>query len=213
MSDVSPSDGSQSREGPPSGDTADSRSLRTSDGTAVVIPSTPPSDGSQSRPDTASAIDRQPADDGADDPEPVDDRLTVEQLREQVLAARRAEKRAERELGRFRKADQARADAEKSELERASERAETAERRLAEMERAELAKDIAREAGIPALWQRLSGVDSRSLRADALRLREELTALGTLPQTPGMDGGVRSLGNPPAPSRFEDMIRGSAGRR
>lgn len=212
MSDVNPSDGSQSREGPPSGDMADSQSFRASDGTAVVVRSTPPSDGSESRSDTAPASnDRQPADDGAEDrePEPVDDRLTAEQLREQLLAARRAEKRAERELGRYRKADQARTDAEKSDLERAVERAEAAEARAKALERANQAREVAAEFGIGQWVDELTNDDdARTMRAHAQRIQARLN-----PGSPGMDGGVRSLGVATQPGRFEDLIRGRAGQR
>lgn len=209
MSDAIPSAGSESREGNPSGDAA-AATYRSSDGTAVVIPSTPPSDGSEPRSDTATAPDS-----GADDreSEAVDDRLTAEQTREQLLASRRNEKRLQRELDRFQKAEKARADAEKTELERVTERAETAERELATMRRNELAKDAAREAGIPNLWHRLSGNDVRSLKADALRVREELQALGLIQTPPGMEGGVRSLGAPPQPARMDELIRGRAGQR
>jgi hypothetical protein len=182
----------------------------------VIVPATPPDAGATPSPASPpSDGDRRDADSGAqtDADSQRDASLSADDLRKVLDASRQEARRAQRELKRYQDAEKAREDANKTELQRMTERAESAERRVAEMERSELAKDIAREAGIPTLWHRLTGTDARSLRADALRIREELQSIGALPETPGMDGGVRSLGVPPQPGRFEDMIRGRAGQR
>lgn len=209
MSDSIPSDGSQSSEGQGSGSEA-VVSGRTSDGTAVVIPPTPPSNGSQSRSDTATAPDdRQTADDDANDRDAAEvDNLPADQLREQMLAARRAEKRAERELDRYRKAEKARQDSEKSDLERATERAEAAEAKARTLERTIAAREIANEYGITEWLDELTGdADVRTMRAHAQRIRDRLN-----PGAPGMDGGVRSLGVT-QPARMDELIRRGAGQR
>jgi hypothetical protein len=129
--------------------------------------------------------------------------LDREALRTALSRERSHSKEIERSLRELQSAEQSRVDAGKSELERANERAQQAERRVAEMERESLARQVAGETGIPTLWHRLNGTDTRSLRADAQRLREELGL------TPGaLEGGVRSDGVPAQPSTMDDLIRG-----
>lgn len=212
MSDQSSAGETQPREGSnPTGDDAGASSFRSSDGTAVVVPSTSPGAGErQPHPDTATAPgdSRDTADANADrDAEARDNALSADDLRRQLRAARRAERDAERELERYRNAEKARADAEKSELQRATERAEAAEARVAALERQNLAQQIAAEAGIPEWADKLDGNDARTMKADAIRIRERLN-----PGSPGMEGGVRSLGVQPQAGRMDDLIRG-AGRR
>jgi flagellar biosynthesis GTPase FlhF len=138
-----------------------------------------------------------------------DANASPDDLRKALNASRKAERQAAKELKRLQEAEQARIDANKSELERATERAQRAEARIAEIEHESLAKQVANESGLPAgSWHRLSGSDLRALRADAARMREELG----LTQPVGMDGGVRSLGAPPQPVGMDDLIRGSVRR-
>lgn len=130
------------------------------------------------------------------------------ELAKALQAERRRSREIERELKRLSDAEKTRTDAEKTELERVAERAETAERRVAEMEREALSRQVAGEAGIPQLWHRLRGEDVRALRADAQRMREELgLASGAL------EGGVRSDGVPAAAQSMDDLIRGVGSRR
>lgn len=129
-------------------------------------------------------------------------------LRTALDSERQRGKELEKELKAIRAQEKARADAEKSELEKLSERAESAESRVRIMERESLARQIANEHGIPQLWHRLSGDDARALRADAGRLRTEL-GLGE----GALDGGVRSTGAPSsATPSMDELIRQGAGR-
>ena len=208
MSDQSSAGETQPREDNPEGGAT---SFRGSDGTAVVVPSTSPGAGErQSRSDTAPAPGGSRDTDDADaerDAEARDNALSVDELKRQLRAARRGARDADRELKTLRDREQARADAEKTELERATERAEAAEARVAALERQNLAQQIAAEAGIPEWADKLDGNDARAMKADAMRIRERLN-----PGSPGMEGGVRSFGVPPQAGRMDDLIRG-AGRR
>lgn len=121
--------------------------------------------------------------------------------------ARKAARDSERELKRLRDAETARTDAEKTELQRATERAEAAEAKAAGMERERQAQSIAIEEGIPEWWEELRGEDTRTLRAHAQRLRERLGR-----SSPGMDGGARGLGVPASAQSMDDLIRGGARR-
>jgi hypothetical protein len=176
----------------------------------VVIPS--PSQASatptETPPTDAGGTRDADSDTGHDDDSRRDASLSPEDAKKALDASRRAERQARKELKRYQDEEQARNDANKTELERASERAAKAETRVAEMEREALARQVANESGIPTLWHRLTGTDVRTLRADAQRMREEMGM-----QSPtGMDGGVRSLGNPPQPSSMDDLIRQGARR-
>jgi hypothetical protein len=131
------------------------------------------------------------------------------ELQKALKAERHRSREMERALKALQDAEKTRTDAEKSEIERATERAETAERRVASMEREMLARQVANETGIPGLWHRLSGDDTRALRADAQRLREEMGLTSG-----ALEGGVRSDGVPAQPSSMDELIRGfGEGRR
>lgn len=197
-----------------SGETQPSESATTGEGATsfqspqgtVVVPSTPPASG-----ETQPTPSDPPAGDPAErESEERERTLSPDDLRRQLRASRRAEKDAARELKRYQDAEKAREDANKSELQRATERAEAAELRVATLERANLAQQIATEAGIPTWWDKLDGDDARGMRADAQRIRERLGLSGT--PGPGMDGGVRSLGAPPQPVSMDDLIRGGSRR-
>jgi len=146
-------------------------------------------------------------DQGDDDQAQRDAALDREELTKALNRERRTRREADRELKRLRDAEAARTDAEKTELQRATERAEAAEARLASMERAALAQQVAREEGIPDWADELRGDDARALRTHAQRIRERLGRVA-----PGMDGGARGLGVPPAPQSMDDLIRAGARR-
>jgi hypothetical protein len=126
---------------------------------------------------------------------------------EKALREERKRNRSlEAEIREFRAAEQQRIDAGKTELQRQTERAELAERTVAQMQREMLARQVAGEAGIPQLWHRLSGDDTRALRADAQRLREEMGLTSG-----ALEGGVRG-DSPNAPVSMDELIRGGVRR-
>jgi hypothetical protein len=174
-------------------------------------PNPPPSEGEM----PPSATPTPPATVGETPPEPEetedeqrrDAELPVEQLRKALDAERRQRRAAEREVKRHADAAKAQADAEKTELERMTERATLAEAKIADYEREVLARQIAAEAGIPEWWDRLSGEDVRSLRADAQKVRERL-GYGS----GALDGGVRGSGVVQREPSMDDLIRSGARR-
>lgn len=134
--------------------------------------------------------------------------LTGPELAKALKEERKRNRDLAAEVRRLADAEQARTDAEKTELERATERATKAEAQVASMQREMLARQVANETGIPQLWHRLTGDDVRSLRADAGRLREEMGLTSG-----ALEGGARGEGMPEAQS-MDDLIRGfGAGRR
>jgi hypothetical protein len=131
-----------------------------------------------------------------------------EVLRRALEAERASRKDAEKELARLRDAEKQRSDAEKSELQLATERADAAEARASTLEREGLARQVAAESGIPSWWDTLQGDDVRSLRASASKMRERLGMDGG----GGMDGGVRGTTVPGQPASMDDLIRAGARR-
>lgn len=179
-------------------------------GAGATPAATPQNEGAT--PTTATpdaAADQRDADNGDvnDGQDRRDAGLAGEELQRALARERRTRREMEKELKALRDEKQARADAEKSDLDRANERAERAEARVAEIEREMLARQVANEAGIPLMWERLRGDDLRALRADASKLREEL-GLGE----GALDGGVRGLGASAQPQSMDDLIRRGARR-
>lgn len=172
-----------------------------------------PSPGAGATPSPAPASgegDRRDADPGADrDAEAQRDAaLSADDLKNALSASRQAERKAARELKRYQDAERLREDANKTELERAVERANAAEARASALEREKHAATVASEFGIgPWVEELLGDPDTRSMREHARRIQERLRG-----QSPGMDGGVRSLGVPSASPTFEDQIRGAVRR-
>jgi hypothetical protein len=83
--------------------------------------------------------------------------------------------KAAKRLAQLEDAEQKRADAEKTELQKATERADAAERKAAESERKAIRQKVAAEIGLPAiLAERLQGDDEDAMRADAAKLLEAL---------------------------------------
>lgn len=179
--------------------------------TPGVIPGSPPDPAGVTPPGTAptpNAGTGDPPGNGNDDGTGSESHVPDAGLRNALESERQRGKELEKELKQLRASEKARADAEKSELEKLQERADSAEARVRVMERESLARQIANEHGIPQLWHRLSGDDARALRADAGRLRTEL-GLGE----GALDGGVRSTGAPSsATPSMDDLIRQGAGR-
>ena len=166
--------------------------------------------GTSAQPDASGA---KPEAEGREDGERRED--GAEGLRRALDAEREQRKRAEREARDARAEIAKRDDAGKSEDERRSaqlaretERANVAEAKLAELERRELARQIATEAGIPSWADELQGDSPRELRAHATRIRERL-GIGE----GSLDGGARGLGGPAQPESMDDLIRAGARRR
>lgn len=137
------------------------------------------------------------------------------ELRTALEAERAQRKRHEADVKRLQAQIDHQSDAGKSEAERErSQRerveAENAQLRseLAQKETEGLARQVAAEAGIGHMWQRLQGDDLRALRADATRLREEMGMPGG-----ALDGGVRGGQRPTSPPSMDDLIRSGARRR
>jgi DNA-binding transcriptional MerR regulator len=171
-----------------------------------------PSLGAGATPSPAPASDdrdRRDADSDAErDESGRDAELSPDDLRQALSASRQEARRTARELKRLQDAERKRLDAEKSELERTVERAEAAEARASALERQIAAQQVATEFGIGQWVDELqSDKDVRAMREHARRIQERLRG-----QSPGMDGGVRSLGVPDQSNAFEDQIR-AAGRR
>lgn len=141
-----------------------------------------------------------------------DDGRDAQQPPAEVLKALRAERRRarelEKELNTHRAADKAREDAGKTELQRVSEERDVAVARANSLERAKQATDVAAEFGVPDWADELAqDEDTRTMRTHAQRIRDRLGRT-----SPGMDGGVRGVGVPPAAQSMDDMIRRGFGR-
>lgn len=101
-------------------------------------------------------------------------------------------------------------DAKKSDLDKLTERATTAEQTAASASAKLLRYEVAAAKKLPSEWAaRLQGSTQEELEADADQLLE---ALGTQQQrqTPSYDGGVRQ--GAPAPTDMNSLIRQAAGR-
>jgi len=146
--------------------------------------------------------------DGNDDDAQRDAGASVDDLRKALNSERRSRRDSERELKALRDAAKAREDAEKTDLQRATERAEAAEARANVLERQAEAVKIAAEFQVSDWSDELAGdPDTRTMRAHAQRIRDRLGRGSS-----GMDGGVRGSGVPPVAQSMDDMIRRGFGR-
>jgi TolA-binding protein len=103
-------------------------------------------------------------------------------------------------------------DRDKTDLEKASARAEQAERELTTYRTRDLARTIASDAGIPDLWEALHG-DEDQMKSLAKTLADRLGTAG--PPPPGeLGAGARGSGTVPTGTKaMSDQIRRAAGRR
>jgi hypothetical protein len=173
-----------------------------SEPTAGATPATTPSTGATPE---AQSPSPDPAREAQGDGEHTDPREAGlgEEGRRLLRETRQAQREAERELKALREEKRARDDAGKSEVQRLSERADEAERRANAAERRIQSVEVAAEFGISEWADELaSDSDTRTMRAHAQRIRERLGR-----GTPGMDGGVRSYGQPPQARSMDDLIR------
>jgi hypothetical protein len=117
----------------------------------------------------------------------------------------RESQKAQTRLAILEKKEQERQDSEKSELQKAQERAEAAEKRAAEAERRSIRQKVAAETGLPLiLAERLQGDDEDAMRADAAKLLEALPK-STEPKKP--NGPVINPTNPAAASLTETLAQ------
>lgn len=146
----------------------------------------------------------------APEPEPkVYDQEYVAKLRKEAAEARvaaKANKAAADELAAFK-------DAQKSEVEKAAERAETAERRAAALEAQVARERIAREKGLSDFAEFLTGTTPDEIAASADALAAKLTTT----RPPGRPvESLQSAANPGSAAQPEDVdawIRGAVAAR
>lgn len=130
------------------------------------------------------------------------------QVREALEQSRKWERRAKDSHAKAQQYDQLQ-EAQLTEAQRLTQRAETAER-----ERAQAATELARyrvaaAQGVPAeLVDLLTGEDEDAMTSTAKRLMTHLKA--SAPATPSYDGGART--SAPQPAGMSDLIRQAAGR-
>src|SRR5262245_63328482 len=155
------------------------------------------------------------ADAGREAPPPAEseeERREAQLSSEEVLRALRSERRNQREtekqLRQLQEAERQRQDAGKSELQRVTEERDELAQRVSVLERTKQASEVAVEFGVPEWAEELAqDEDTRTMRAHAQRIRDRLGRT-----SPGMDGGVRGMGIPPAPQSMDDMIRAGVRR-
>lgn len=132
----------------------------------------------------------------------------------ELAAMRRALNAANRESADFRAKLKEFEDRDKSELEKANERATAAETRAAELERNYLRSQVALAKGLPAnLAARLQGSTKEELEADADALKALIAPNnnnGQPPPRPDLGQGARGTASPPSADAW---LRGMAGRR
>jgi len=138
--------------------------------------------------------------------------LTVEELKAELAKVRReaasrrvANKEKEKELEEFQKWK----DSQKSELEKALERAKAAEEKAAKADLEKLQRKVAKDAGLdPELADRLIGDSEEELLADAKALAAKYKPSGAGATFAGRRGSAVTTGKTTS-STFNDFIRGN----
>jgi hypothetical protein len=124
-------------------------------------------------------------------------------------AAERQAKAAAKQLGELQTRLKEYEDAQKSDLDKLTERATAAERQAATAQARLLRYEVAAAKKLPPGWAgRLQGTSKEELEADADALLEQLGE-SQARQTPGYDGGVRQTARP---TDMNALIRQAAGR-
>jgi hypothetical protein len=153
-----------------------------------------------STPDVTSGADT------TDTPAATDDNVDLGAKR--ALDAMRKELReAKLRTRELEEADRARQDAERTELEKATGRAETAEQRIAELEHEALAREVATENGIAKHWRRLIGKTRDELEADAKQFLADREADEPQPERPDFGAGARPATPVTGRAGFNEAIR------
>lgn len=138
-------------------------------------------------------------------PTPEELAASVERLQKALNSERQLKAAAEKKLN-------ARDEAEKSEVQKATDRATAAEQRIAELEKSVMRAKVAAELQLPAaIADRLKGDDEAEMLADGKTLLKEIRPNGNLG---GRAGGLGSPGGggAPAPDDMSARIRAAAGR-
>jgi hypothetical protein len=174
--------------------------VRWSDGT--LLPVVRGGDGPVDDPKGKPPVDDE--DDSDDEPKgkpPVDDGVPP--------AVRAALRKANKEAETLRLELKKRDDADKSESQKLTERAEAAERRASELERQTMRARVGSAKGLPPkMWDRLVGDDEDALKADADELLAEMKPNGS---RPSLDGGAKPRNDPGTPD-MNSLIRGALRR-
>jgi len=159
-----------------------------SDGTATVTVSPPPEPEREER--------------NGDEPRDGD----VVGLKSALRTERSSRRDAEKELTDARTRLKEFEDRDKTELERVVTERDELRGQLTKLQTDSLKKQIATEVGMAELWEWLQGESAQQLRANAVKLREQMGG----PQP--TDGGARQVGGPPEAVSMDDRIRRAAGR-
>lgn len=167
-------------------------------------------------PDTQpGGVDRSQGDPGAGEPTQAPSTEPAADPTKDLAEARRALKAANREAAEFRNKLKEYEDRDKSDLDKANERAAAAEARAAALEHEQLRARICAEHGIaPEAYGRLIGTTEEEMREDAPRLAELLhaTTNGSTPPPPRPDLGQGARGGVSPPSG-DSWLREMARRR
>lgn len=137
-----------------------------------------------------------------------------DQVRVLVSEASRRARQAEVRVRELEQAERERADADKSELEKATTRADRAEARIAELEHTVLRSAVAMKFGIPAEEaHRLIGTTEDELAADAKAFAKRFIPGEGEASSPDLGAGARPRsGAATASQQFSDVIRQRARR-
>jgi hypothetical protein len=137
-----------------------------------------------------------------------------EEGRRALAELRREVKAAQKERDELRAAVRQREEAEQTDLQKATTRAEQAEVRIAELEHRQLQVQVATAAGIPQHWKRLVGKDEDELKADAEELKASLptNGSGATPAPGDLGAGARTPAPATGSAAFSDTIRRRAKR-
>lgn len=146
----------------------------------------------------------QPADPATPPAAPPNDPPTPKTYTEAEWNAMAADRRKEQKrLKELEDAAKAREDADKSESQKATERAEAAERELAKARRDNLTTKVGAKHQLPAdLWGRLQGETEEEIEADAAKIAALVKSAA--PQ-PGHTGNPPDGGKPPAQSKKAEL--------
>jgi hypothetical protein len=171
---------------------------------AATAPEPTPKDAPQDAGNGDLTDDARKAVEGAEKPD---------EVREILSAASRRARQAEGELKAARQELSQLQDAGKSELEKATARAERAEAHAAELERTVLVSAVATKYDLhPELVPRLRGATEEELEADAKALAKQFPRTVDEPP-PDLGAGARGAATAPGSRGFSDTIRRQAQRR
>lgn len=123
------------------------------------------------------------------DAPPANDGESIEGLRTALKTERDQRKANDKRIREFEARVREFEDRDKTETERLTSRAETAERELEQFKTRDMAREIATAEGVPDMWDMLHG-DETTMKAQAKRLAER-TAAQQDDRTPDLGAGAR----------------------